>query len=825
VDPKKPKAPGDPEALNSSSNANNLSTLASNNLEAARPLASRALLRGRNSAKARANRLAGCFRDWPNKIAITAFASLKDTKEGGDGDKHVVALAELASELASDAKEVIPKGEGNVFVHGTTSGGTTDEECRSVTMIFADGDGVGPADLLLAGLDAAGAGYVFQRRTHDRWHLHVPLVEPIENPDDKHSFTDAYAFTIGVLSELGGLACDLGSAPSCQTQLGLDATIAQRYLAICYPITRREKTDPAPETLWRDGKALDFAALLEAFDWSPEASNEQEPEADEDEAQLQARFNAILPLEVRIRRAGKYLSKLPASIEKQNGSGALWNAATGARKGFALPRDAALAALKVYNERAIPPWSDAEIDHKLDGAESSRLPWGYFLPSKEKLPAKASAPAAALYFDRGDGTELAQELLKKLGSDVVFDDGALWSYSPDDGVYGRVEREDAAAHIMSFAGGAVGENARPLRVDAHTCKGAIELACMQSTRKGFFAAAPVGVCFANGFARVVDGAIVLGPHARENRARHRHAFDYVPDLPHPLLDRFLLDVFEGAEDMADRIKLLQEFFGACLVGKATTYERCLVLHGQGGTGKSTTLSIIRANFPPYSVVSIPPHKWGERFQTAELVGALLNAVDEMPASEIVSGEAFKSVVTGNPQQAERKYQGAFNYNPRAGHIFNANRLPGTRDQTDAFWDRIMVLNFDQKFRGTDRQVRDAHLDVLEELPAIVAWGLEGAARLQTQKRYTEPASSVASWERWRAESNSVAQWFMNRCRLAQGKGTRARPAYQDYRLFCNDGGLTPVGEREFKERMKELGAPVRKTNEANVYPIEFVVAA
>lgn len=79
-----------------------------------------------------------------------------------------------------------------------------------------------------------------------------------------------------------------------------------------------------------------------------------------------------------IARCRAYLAKMPPAIEGQNGSTQMLEAAaTGARFGLSPPIFRSLLA--EYSDRCEPPWSDAEIDHKLsDGYDKDRKSgeWG-----------------------------------------------------------------------------------------------------------------------------------------------------------------------------------------------------------------------------------------------------------------------------------------------------------------------------------------------------------------------------------------------------------------------------------------------------------------
>jgi len=76
-----------------------------------------------------------------------------------------------------------------------------------------------------------------------------------------------------------------------------------------------------------------------------------------------------------IARARKYLAKMPESISGQGGHNCLLSAATALLHGFGLDADVAKRLLiDDFNPRCQPPWSEREIDHKIDEALKTEHP-------------------------------------------------------------------------------------------------------------------------------------------------------------------------------------------------------------------------------------------------------------------------------------------------------------------------------------------------------------------------------------------------------------------------------------------------------------------
>lgn len=99
----------------------------------------------------------------------------------------------------------------------------------------------------------------------------------------------------------------------------------------------------------------------------------------------------------RMDRARKYMAKMDPAIAGHHGHDSLWLAAQLAIKGFCLTRDEARPLLNEFNERCQPPWTDAELQHKVDDVlKNSRVPYGYIV-CKDQPPMKRSLPQTWKY--------------------------------------------------------------------------------------------------------------------------------------------------------------------------------------------------------------------------------------------------------------------------------------------------------------------------------------------------------------------------------------------------------------------------------------------
>jgi putative DNA primase/helicase len=431
-------------------------------------------------------------------------------------------------------------------------------------------------------------------------------------------------------------------------------------------------------------------------------------------------------------------------------------------------------------------------------------------------------PAA---FARGDHVELARALVKSLDRHVepvsiVGDLGAIHAYEPERGIWNAVDGTEQSRIVQSFANLPAGDKCKPLRISVGDVSGAMRLAFDQVAQPGYFAAAPVGIALWTEFVRVDANGLSFAPHSPENRCRFGYDFD-LPDAPSDAWAGFLRALFRDDADGADKIMCLGEFFGASALGLAPKYQQAVVASGGGDNGKSTLAKIVTAAMPLNAVCAIAPQDMGQEYRRAMLAGKRLNVVNELPEATIIASEAFKAIVVGDPITGRHIREAPFTFSPEAGHYFAANRLPGTNDQTEGFWRRLIVIEFNRSFKGDpERDPSIADTIIREHLPGVVRWMLEGAARLLQQGRYTLPSSHKRALAEWKLSSDQVAMFLHERGTLDPTASTPATRLYEAYRQWAlTSGHRNLMAKNSFGARLRLLEVEPRHTRDGVVYPV------
>ena len=125
---------------------------------------------------------------------------------------------------------------------------------------------------------------------------------------------------------------------------------------------------------------------------------------------------------------------------------------------------------------------------------------------------------------------------------------------------------------------------------------------------------------------------------------------------------------------------------------ANPYRVAVLLLGPGRNGKSILLRLLTALLGPENVAAMPLQVLAEnRFAPAELLGKLANVCGDLDAREVRRSDQFKIITGGDEVFVERKFGHPFKFTPFALPVFSANEAPISSDQSEAWFDRWLII--------------------------------------------------------------------------------------------------------------------------------------
>jgi len=277
----------------------------------------------------------------------------------------------------------------------------------------------------------------------------------------------------------------------------------------------------------------------------------------------------------------------------------------------------------------------------------------------------------------------------------------------------------------------------------------------------------------------------------------------------PTIQRFISEIMPG-----DCVNLIYEFAGYSLVPQVG-YDKAFMLYGSGGNGKGTLINLLSRFIGEENASSISLQDMTDnRFRKAEIFGRLINVYADLPARAVLDGADFKMMVSGDKMTAERKNCDPFEFRPFAKHIFSANQLP-KGENTEAFFDRWIVIPFPHKFRGSgkgDKNLIDK-MTTPEELSGFFNLAIDGLWRLEMQNGFSESETVNRMVGEYRKESDSVAGFIDECCTIKPEVWEYKQGLYREYDKWCQEMGFRPVSSIKFNQRLKEIVPTVLEEKE------------
>jgi P4 family phage/plasmid primase-like protien len=393
----------------------------------------------------------------------------------------------------------------------------------------------------------------------------------------------------------------------------------------------------------------------------------------------------------------------------------------------------------------------------------------------------------------GSDVEIAgrvKEDLERAYGDILHAEGHFWRYG---GSHWEAIAEPELRLAVHVYDGArfrtpAGEPSRVKLSKSRVDSVLNELAALLA-RPSFFETMATGINCASGFIRFDDeGTPYLEPHDQDHRCRHTLPGHWAPGTrgapaEGSLLGRLLDGVFRGDDDAPAKIALLAEIVGAAALGYATRLRqpRAVILKGETAeNGKSQILDLARGLLPPSAICSVTAARMGDERHIIGLVGKLLNASDELSSATAIASETFKAVITGEPVQGRDVYKSRVEFRPVAQHLFATNNLPVFAGGMDrGVQRRLLVVQFNRMIPTEERVERIGQRIAEEEADLLLAWAVDGAARLIQNRGFSLPDSSKAALSDWLYGADPVLAWLDERVetRSVVGDQPKVRTSY------------------------------------------------
>jgi len=239
---------------------------------------------------------------------------------------------------------------------------------------------------------------------------------------------------------------------------------------------------------------------------------------------------------------------------------------------------------------------------------------------------------------------------------------------------------------------------------------------------------------------------------------------------------------EILEEDKIKINILQEFFGQCLT-RDIKQEKALLLLGESRSGKSTILNTLHHMVGVKNCSTVPLKYILNPVYTSMMIHKLINFDKDVSKKAQDYEEDFKKIVTGEEITSNDKYDDPFDFKPFCKLVLSANEFPRITDHSSAFYNRLILIPCNRVF-SPQEQNRNLREKLLEELPGILNWSIEGLKRLNKRGMFEEVHFMKEAIQDLENDNNPCNIFFNDHVQIVFGSYIEKSILFKHYQEWC-----------------------------------------
>jgi len=292
---------------------------------------------------------------------------------------------------------------------------------------------------------------------------------------------------------------------------------------------------------------------------------------------------------------------------------------------------------------------------------------------------------------------------------------------------------------------------------------------------------------------------------------------YDKDAKCPTIEKHFKAVLKHEDD----IPVMFELFGY-LLWKDYFIEKAVMMTGGGRNGKGKTVSLMKLFIGVENCASVPIQQLeSDLYALGEMFKKMANLSADISPTALKNTGYFKNLTARDYVTAPRKYLGRVGFVSYAKQVFCANTLPITYDNTEAFWNRWVLLEFPFKFLSQKEidvlgenereniKLQDPviieKLSTTEELQGLLIKALEGLDRLHKQGDFSYSNSVEQVKNMWIRKSDSFTAFLMDCVEEDWDSCVIKMKLSRAYVGYCRNHKVPTVGTKAIKSVLAMRG--------------------
>jgi putative DNA primase/helicase len=267
-------------------------------------------------------------------------------------------------------------------------------------------------------------------------------------------------------------------------------------------------------------------------------------------------------------------------------------------------------------------------------------------------------------------------------------------------------------------------------------------------------------------------------------------FDYDPDPEPP--HRWIKFLEQLWEDDLESVQLLQQWMGYSLTAD-TRQQKMLLIVGPKRSGKGTIGRVLTRLVGAANVAGPTTGSLAGPFGLQPLIDKSLAIVSDARfrgehMATVV--ERLLSISGEDSLSIDRKFLPSVFMKLSTRFMFLTNELPQLHDVSAALPSRFLVLRLTRSFYDSENV--NLLNELVEELPGILLWAIDGWKALQACGRFVQPASGGDSIRDMEDLASPVGAFVRERCDVGVGYRVRVDALYDAWKGWCVSGDRNAV---------------------------------
>jgi len=255
------------------------------------------------------------------------------------------------------------------------------------------------------------------------------------------------------------------------------------------------------------------------------------------------------------------------------------------------------------------------------------------------------------------------------------------------------------------------------------------------------------------------------------------------------------------------IPIIQELFGYCLY-PTYKYHKIFFFLGGGRNGKGTEIGLLGAllgeeNIRAASVEDLTTSP----YILATLFGKSANLCGEMGDEPIENSRILKTLSGEDIIDNARNIFGhPFKFKNYAKLVFSMNMPPEIKDRSDAIWNRLIYVDFPNKFMDKDPKTDPdlpEKLTTPDELSGLFNWAIEGLRRLKQNGGFSYNRCVEENMRLYDMKSNPTLAYAQEFLDEVEGCYVFKEVLRSGLNKYCNEHNLKRVPENQLSKKLSD----------------------